>query len=44
MNLRSREVEEIELGIPVDYFSTNSRHLFVLNEKVVYIYDTQIKP
>ena len=44
MNLRTHEISEIRLNIPVDYFSTNSRHLFVLNDKVVYIYDSQIKP
>lgn len=43
MNLRSKETFKINLKIPVDYFSTNTRHLFVLNDKVVYLYDSQIK-
>lgn len=44
MNLRSKEQSEVKINIPADYFSTNSRHLFVLHNKVVYIYDSQIKP
>ncbi len=43
MNLRSKETSEVKLNVSVDYFSTNSRHLFVLDDKVVYIYDSQIK-
>ncbi|SMC79051.1 hypothetical protein [Moheibacter sediminis] len=43
MNLRSKEILKINLKTPVDYFSTNTRHLFVLNDKVVYLYDSQIK-
>lgn len=43
MNLRSKEIIKISLKFPVDYFSTNNRHLFVLDNKVVYIYDSQIK-
>lgn len=44
MHLRSKEISEVKTNTTVDYFSTNSRHLFVLNGKVVYLYDTQIKP
>lgn len=44
MDLRTKEQSEVKLNASVDYFSTNSRHLFVLHGKVVYIYDTQIKP
>jgi len=44
MNLRFKEIMEIETHTPVDYFSINSRSLIVLNGKVVYIYDSQNKP
>lgn len=44
MHLRSKEISEVKTNTIVDYFSTNARHLFVLNGKVVYLYDTQIKP
>ena len=44
MHLRSKEVLEVKLNASVDYFSTNSRHLFVLKDKVVYLYDSQINP
>lgn len=44
MHLRTKEISQVKLNSPVDYFSTNSRHLFVLNDKVVYLYDSQINP
>lgn len=44
MHLSSKETFKINLKTPVDYFSTNTRHLFVLKDKVVYLYESQIKP
>lgn len=42
-NLTTYETEELDL-IPADYFSINNNYLFVLNGKVVYLYDFQKTP
>lgn len=44
LNLSTKEISEINLNHSVDYFSINAQQVFVLNGKVVYLYDSQIKP
>lgn len=41
LNLKSKEKEEIEAPQSFDYFSVNSRFLFVLKGRVVYLYEFQ---
>lgn len=40
-DLRTQEKKEVPLDFSFDYFSINNRYLFVLKDKVVYIYDFQ---
>ena len=41
LNLNSKEKEEIQVPQSFDYFSVNSRFLFVLKGRVVYLYEFQ---
>ena len=43
LNLRTKETGDITTSA-ADYFSINNRYLFVLNGKVVYIYESEKKP
>lgn len=42
-NINTRETKELNLT-PADYFSINTKHLFVLNGKVVYLYESEKSP
>lgn len=39
LDLKTQNMSEIDLNKRFDYFSINNRYLFVLKDKVVYIYD-----
>lgn len=41
LNIKSKAVTELLPGQSVDYFSINHNYLFVLNGKVVYLYESQ---
>lgn len=42
-DISTHETKELNL-MPADYFSINNRYLFVLNGKVVYLYESQKSP
>lgn len=41
MNLENETIEKMKITTNFDYFSTNTSHLFVLKDKLVYIYPLQ---
>jgi len=43
LDLLTKEIRDVTT-VPADYFSINNRYLFVLNGKVVYIYESEKKP